>query len=163
MSSAYFPPSNGRAEAHANGKVGPSGSLNNDGLLRALLHASNTPDPDCNISPAHVVFGRPIRGAFSFISRYIKYNTPSIRPTWCETWPQTEDAMRASMPRSTEVLDMHTRPLAPILLGDKVFLHKPATVVELGNYDQYWVKFMASIIEEQAFLAEMRPTITDYW
>ena len=41
------------------------------------------------------------------------------------------------MPRSTKVLDMHTRPLAPLLLGDKVFLHKPATVVELGNYDQY--------------------------
>ena len=44
--------------------VGPTGSLNNEGLLRAILQARNTPDPDCNISPTQVVFGRPIRDAF---------------------------------------------------------------------------------------------------
>ena len=131
--------------------VGPTGSLNNDGLLRALLQARNTPDPDCNISPAQVVFGRPIRDAFSFTSRCIKYNNPSIRPTWREAWSQKEDAMRTRMPRSTEALDMHARSLAPLSLGDKVFLQnqrgshpkkwdKSGTVVELGNYDQYWVK-----------------------
>ena len=133
------------------GNVGPTGSLNNDGLLRALLQARNTPDPDCNISPAQVVFGRPIRDAFSFTSRCIKCNNPSIRPTWREAWSQKEDAMRTRMPRSTEALDLHARSLAPLSLGDKVFLQnqrgshpkkwdKSGTVVELGNYDQYWVK-----------------------
>ena len=59
--------------------------------------------------------------------------------------------MRTRMPRSTEALDMHARPLAPLSLGDKVFLQNQrgshpkkwdnsGTVVELGNYDQYWVK-----------------------
>ena len=140
-----------KGKAHANGQRWPTGSLNNDDLLRALLQARNTPDPDCNISPAQVVFGRPIRDAFSFISRCIKYNNPSIHPTWREAWSQKEDATRARMPRSTEALDMHTRPLAPLLLGDKVFLQnqrgshpkksdKLVIVVELGNYDQYWVK-----------------------
>ena len=58
--------------------------------------------------------------------------------------------MRARMPRSTEAIDMNMRPLAPLSLGDKVFLQnqrgshpkkwdKSGTVVELGNYDQYWV------------------------
>ena len=158
MSSAYFPQSNGRGEVAVKkakrmlmDNVGPTGSLNNDSLLRALLQTRNTPDPDCNISPAQMVFGRPIRDAFSFVSRCIKYNNPSIRPTWREAWSQTEDAMRARMPRSTEALDMHTKPLAPLSLGDKVFLQnqrgshpkkwdKSGTVVELGNYDQYWVK-----------------------
>ena len=184
MSSAYFPQSNGRAEVGTKkakpmlmDNVCPTGSLNNDGLLRALLQARNTPDPDCNISPAQVVFGRPIRDVFSFISRCIKSNNPSIRPTWREAWSQKEDAMRNRMPRSTEAVDMHTRPLAPLSLGDKVFLQnqrgshpnkleKSGTVVELGNYDQYGVKykwFRASIVEEQAFLAEVRPTINDYW
>ena len=59
--------------------------------------------------------------------------------------------MRTRMPRSTEGLYIHTRPLASLSLGDKVFLQnqrgshpnkleKSGTVVELGNYDQYWVK-----------------------
>ena len=183
MSSAYFPQSNGRAEVAVKkakrmlmDNVGPTGSLNNDGLLRALLQARNTPDPDCNISPAQVVFGRPIRDAFSFTSQCIKYNNPSIRPTWREAWSQKEDAMRTRMPRSTEALDMHARSLAPLSIGDKVFLQnqrgahpkkwdKSGTGVELGNYDQYWVKVDGSgrLVEEQAFLAEVRPTITDYW
>ena len=161
MSSAYFPQSNGRAEVAAKkakrmlmDNVGPTRSLNNDGLC-ALLKAHNTPDPDCNISPAHVVFGRPIRDAFSFISRCIKYNNPSIRPTWREAWSQKEDVMRTRMPRSTEALDTYTRPLAPLSFGDKVFLQnergshpkkwdKSGTVVELGNYDQFWVKLDGS-------------------
>ena len=75
MSSAYLPQSNGRAEVAVKkamrmlmDNVGPTGSLNNDGLLRALLQSRNTPDPDCNISTAQVVLGRPIRDAFSPIS-----------------------------------------------------------------------------------------------
>ena len=85
MSSAYFPQSNSRAEVAVKkakrmimDNVGPTGSLNNDGLLRALLQVRNTPDPDCNISPAQVAFGRPIRDAFSFTSRCIKYNIPYV-------------------------------------------------------------------------------------
>ena len=162
MSSTYFPQSNGHAEVAVKkakrmlmDNVGPTGPLDNDGLLRALLQARNTPDPDCNISPAQVVFGRPTRDAFSFISRCIKYKNSSIRPTWLEAWSQKEDAMRARMQRSTEALDMHTRPLVPLSLGDKVFLQnqrgshpkkwdKSGTVVELGNSDQYWVKVYRS-------------------
>ena len=47
---------------------------------------------------------------------------PSIRPTWREAWSRKEDAMRTRMPCSTEALDMHARSLAPLSLGDKVFL-----------------------------------------
>ena len=75
MSSAYFTQSYGRAEVavkKANrmlmDNVCTTGSLNNDGLLHALLQTRNTSDPDCNISPAQVVFGRPIHDAFSFTS-----------------------------------------------------------------------------------------------
>ena len=107
------------------------------------------------ISPAQAVFGRPIRDAFSFISRSIKNSNQSIRHTWREALSQKEDAMRARMPRSTEALDMHTRLLAHLSLGDKVFLQnqrgshpnkwdKSGTVVELGNYDQYLVNVAGS-------------------
>ena len=60
-----FKDPHGTAHAGAMDNVCPTGSLNNDGLLRALLQARNTSDPDCNISPARVVFGRPIRDVFS--------------------------------------------------------------------------------------------------
>ena len=66
-SSAYFPQSNGRAEVAVKKvkrilmeNVGSNGSLDNDSFLRAILQVCNTPDPDCNISPAEIVFGRPI-------------------------------------------------------------------------------------------------------
>ena len=63
--------------------------------------------------------------------------------------------MRTRMPRLTDSLDMHTRPLAPLSFGDKVFLQnqhgshpknwdKLGTVVELGNYEHYWVKIDGS-------------------
>ena len=59
--------------------------------------------------------------------------------------------MRTRMPHSTEALDMHTRPLPPLSLGDKVILQnqrgshpkkwdKSGIVVELGNYHQNWEK-----------------------
>ena len=74
MSPAYFPRQTvvqkwrqKKAKRMLMDNVGPTRSLNNDGRLCALLKAHNTPAPDCNISPAHVVFGRPIRDAFSFI------------------------------------------------------------------------------------------------
>ena len=53
VSSAYFPQSNGRAEVAVKAakcllmaNVSPSGDLNNDSFLRALLQLRNTPDPD---------------------------------------------------------------------------------------------------------------------
>ena len=88
LSSAHFPKSNGRAEVAVKKckrlpmeNISASGSLNNDKLLRALLQVRNTPDPDCNLSPAQVIFGRPIRDAFSFMNRIPKFDNVNIRPT----------------------------------------------------------------------------------
>ena len=151
-SSEYFPKANVRAEVAVKkakrmqmDNVGPTGSLNNDGLLRALLQARRTP---IAIYHQHGWYlAGPFAMVFSFISRCIKYSNPSIRPTWREAWSQKGGRYASRMTRSTEALDMHTRPLAPLSLGDKVFLQnqrgshpkkwdKSGTVVELGNYDQ---------------------------
>ena len=178
VSSAYFAQSNGRAEVAVKkakrtlmDNVGPTGSLDNDGLLRALLQLRNTPDPDCNISPAEIVFGRPIRDAFSFVSRQNKFTNPSIRTTWREAWALKEDAMKARMPRSLEALNAHARPLAPLSLGNRVFLQnqhgphptkwdKSGTVVELRDHDQYWVKVDGSgrlSLRNRRFLRKFTP------
>ena len=89
ISSVAFPQSNGRAELAVKkaqrtpmDNLGLTGSLENDGLLRAMLQLRNTPDPDCNVSPAEVIFGRPTRHAFSFVNRCTKFDNPLIRPMW---------------------------------------------------------------------------------
>ena len=93
VSSAYFPQSNGRAEVAVktakrllSSNIGPTGDLDHDQFLRAMLQLRNTPDPDCNISPAQIVFGRPLPDAFSFMNRLEKFSNPNIQPTWREAW-----------------------------------------------------------------------------
>ena len=91
MLSAYFPQSNGRAEVAVKAvkrlllaNVSPSGDLSNDLFLRALLLLRNTRDPDCDMSPAEIVFGHPLRHAFSFFNRLPKSTDRSIQQTWRE-------------------------------------------------------------------------------
>ena len=82
------------------------------------------------------------------------------------------------MPHSTEALDTHMRPLAPLSPGDKIFLQNQrgshpkqwdnsGTVVELGNYDQYWVKVYSSgrlSSRNRRFLRKfVPPSLTKYW
>ena len=68
LSSAYFPQSNGRAELAVKSvkrlledNVGLNGDLNTDKVVCALLQYRNTPDRDCQLSPAQILFGRTLR------------------------------------------------------------------------------------------------------
>ena len=60
----------------------------------------NTPDPDCGMSLAEIVFGQPLRDAFSFINRINKFSNRYIRRTWRETWRAKEDALHLRAKRS---------------------------------------------------------------
>ena len=158
ISSAYNPQSNGRAEVAVKtakrlllSNIGPSGSLDNDKVLRALLQLRNTPDPDCNLSPAQIIFGRPIRDSFSFVNRLEKFSNPHIRPMWREAWAKKEEALRTRFTKSTEALNEHVRPLPPLSVGDRCFIqnqtgkystkwHRTGSIVEACDHDQYLVK-----------------------
>ena len=129
MSSAHFPQSNGRAEVAVKtakrllmSNTGPTGSLDHDRFLRAMLQLRNTPDPDCNISPAQIIFGRPLRDTLSFVNRLEKFSNPHVRPLWRQAWAAKEQALRSRITRTTETLKEHSRPLPPLALGQKVFL-----------------------------------------
>ena len=158
ISSAYHPQSNGRAEVAVKSakrllrsNVGPNGSLDNDNLLRALLQLRNTPDPDCNLSPAQIIFGRPIRDSLSFVNRLEKYTNPHIKPIWREAWSAKENALRTRFSKTSETLNEHVKPLLPLKIGDKCFIqnqtgnnptkwHRTGTVVETAEHDQYIIK-----------------------
>ena len=158
ISSAYYPQSNGRAEVAVKtakrilrANVGPNGSLNSDKLLRALLQYRNTPDPDCNISPAQIIFGKPIRDALSFTNRLEKFSNPNIRPLWREAWASKEEALRTRFTKSTEKLNEHAKQLPPLHVGEKCFLQnqtgnhptkwdRTGTIVEKAQHNQYMIK-----------------------
>ncbi|MEL6804796.1 MAG: transposase family protein, partial [Bacteroidota bacterium] len=64
ISSAHYAQSNGRAEVAVKAakrllrsNIGQSGSLNTDNFLRAMLQLRNTPDRECQLSPAEIIFG----------------------------------------------------------------------------------------------------------
>jgi hypothetical protein len=181
MSSAYFPESNGRAEVAVKSakrllrsNVGPTGSLNNDKFLRAMLQLRNTPDPDCNMSPAEIVFGRPIKDTFSFVNRAMKSSKPRVRTEWRNTWSQKEFALRKRFTRWSEKINEHAKRLRALDIGDKCFIqnqHGPhkrrwdrsGVVVEVLPHNQYTVKVDGSgrlTKRNRQFLRQYAPATT---
>ena len=69
QSSAYYPKSNGRAEAAVktmkkviDGNTGPHGSINTDSIVKSLLQYRNTPLKHIDKSPAaQILLGRKLR------------------------------------------------------------------------------------------------------
>ena len=68
LSSAYYPQSNGRAEAAVKSlkrllmeNTGPKGTINTDKIAKALLQHRNTPLRGVNKSPAQLVLGHDLR------------------------------------------------------------------------------------------------------
>ena len=113
-----------------------------------MLQLRNTPDPDCDVSPAQIIFGRPLGDAFSFTNRLEKFKNPQIRPLWTQAWEAKEQALRVRMTRTLEKLGAHSRTLQRLAVGDRVFIqnqhgHNPTkwdrsgTVMEVLDHDQY--------------------------
>ena len=158
LSSAYNPKSNGRAEVAVKtakrllrSNTGPSGNLDTDRFLRAMMQLRNTPDPDCNISPAEIVFGRPLRDTFAFVNRLEKFNNDNIRPLWRNAWNQKEEALRQRFHHSAEGQNQKARSLLPLKLGDRCYVQnqtgnnqrrwdRSGTVMEIHGFDAYTVK-----------------------
>ena len=87
LSSAYLPHSNGRAENAVKtvkrlieDNINPNGDLYNDKLVAALLRHRNTPDRDCGLSPAEVIFGRCLRDSMPVLDRSENiFNNKNVR------------------------------------------------------------------------------------
>ena len=116
-----------------------------------MLQLCNTPDPDCNLLPAQIIFGRPLRDSFSFVNHLEKFPNPHIRPLWRQAWAAKEEALRTRITHTTESLNAHSRPLRPLTLGERVFLQNQqgpnptkwdhsGVVLESAGHDQYRVK-----------------------
>ncbi len=159
ISSAYHPQSNGRAEVAVKAvkrlmrsNLGPAGTLDTDRFLKAMLHLRNTPDPDCGISPAEIVFGKPLRDNLMFTD-YL--NRAQYSKRWQSAWRAKEEALRARFIRTSEKINRHARALPPLSLGDKCFIqnqtgqhankwYHTGSVVEILPFSKYGVKMDGS-------------------
>ena len=162
MSSAYNPRSNGRAEVAVKtakrllrSNVNLGGSLNSDAFLRAMFTLRNTPDTDCRISPAEILFGHPLRDALSFSSKLRKFSYQHISNRWRGAWKMKESALRTRYVRNSENMDKTCRVLPPLHIGDRCFLQnrhgnyprrwdRTGTIMDVKPYDKYCVRIDGS-------------------
>ena len=100
-----------------------------------MLQLRNTPDPDCDLSPAEIVFGHPLRDAFSFVNRFATFSNRFIRRTWRESWRAKEDTFRVRAKRTIDALSARTRPLRALQCDDRMFIQN-----QRGRHPRKWDK-----------------------
>ena len=153
MSSAHFPPSNGRAEAAVKsakrilrGNAGAGGSLDNGKTSLALLQYLNTPLWDIDRSPAQLATGRQLRDGVPAVRRKFE-----VDRFWGRTLRQRERQMEQYHDRVLAVRN-NTRHRAPLHLGDRVLIqdqpsktwNRAGVVIEAKGNRQYLIRLDGS-------------------
>ena len=154
-SSAYFPKSNLRAESAVKSakrvvldNSNLDGSPDLDRISRAIMQHRNTPDSEYGLSPAQLVFGRPIR---DFLP--VRPGDFSPSEVWIDNREKRELAMRKRFLRGSEKWSEHTRDLPAISPGSRVLIQnqygagklakkwdKSGLVLEDLGFNKYRVK-----------------------
>ena len=152
--------------------VGPSGELNTDRMVRALLTQRNTPDAGCKLSPAQILLGRPLRDTLPYIDKNLMaLNNPQFNNQWKNAWKFKEEAMKPRYIKTLESLNEHARPLLPLRQGDHVFVQnqcgrfpnkwdRSGVIVEVKDHDQYVVKIAGTgrlTLRNRRFLRHYNP------
>ena len=153
LSSAYFPQSNGRAEAAVKsmkrllkGKLGRGGSLKTDAVAEGLLQYRNTPLRNVNKSPAELALGRSIRDTIPLPQERYKIN---------KQWYYNLRERERCMAKANELLaakQQNKKSLKLLSVGDEVLCQNTRTlkwdragvIVELRKFRQYAVRMEGS-------------------
>jgi hypothetical protein len=138
-SSEYNPHSNLRAETAVKTakrllmtSTGSDGSPIWDKVCQAILQHSNTPVRELNLSPAQLLFGRPIR---DFLP--VRPGQYSPADTWIDCREKRELALRHKISLGGERWSEHTKPLPDLQPGQHVFIQNQRAV---GNLAKRWDK-----------------------
>ena len=130
LSSAYFPQSNGRAEAAVKsmkrlirGHTGARGSLDTDAITLALLQYRNTPLQNAGgKSPAQLALGRELKDFIPLPKhRYL------ISHHWKDYLRNRENLMAVNNQHIVEKWNKSAKPLQRITHGAEVFCQNPKT------------------------------------
>ena len=108
----------------------------------------NTPDPDTRVSPAHILFGRPIKDFMP-----IKPYNFMPQKGWRLAQEDREEALRVRYCRGKERLSEHIKKLPKLSVGVRVLIQnqcgtpkvakrwdRSGVVLEVMRYDKYKVK-----------------------
>ena len=139
LSSAHYPQSNGRAEAAVKsakrillGNIDSvTGMLDTDNAARAILAHRNTPTQDTGISPAVMLYGRPLRD-------HLPRADMKLRPEWDAIAGARETALAK---RALRPVSQDKRELEPLEIGDNVQLQNQS-----GNHPNKW--FNTGVVSE---------------
>ena len=153
ISSAYYPQSNGRAEAAVKAakrllmmNTGTGGSLNTDKVSAALLQYLNTPLRGINKSPAQLAAGRQLRDGVPAARQHYKVDIH-----WRKTLREREILMAEA---NQDIMDErgNQRQLPPLKQGTRVWIQdqvtrnwdRSGTIVEGLRYRQYNIRLDGS-------------------
>ena len=139
-----------------------------DKFFRALMQHRNTPDPDTGLSPAQVLFGRPVRDFMPILPGKFK-----PQEGWRLAQEDREKALRLRYCRGKENLSEHTKKLPKLSVGDRVLIQnqwgtpkvarrwdRSGVVLEAEEYDQYKVRVDGSgriTVRNRRFLRKVTP------
>ena len=184
LSSAYNPQSNGRAEVAVKAtkrllekNIGPDGNLNSDQVVRALLQVRNTPDRDCKLSPAEILFGRRLRDATPQLDKNLMmFANPVIDRRWHNIWVAKELAIADRAAAQATRTGTSPRDHEPLREGDSVFIQnqdpsssnpkkwdRQGQVVACGQFEQNLVRVFGSgrlTLRNRRFLRKAPPTLS---
>ena len=83
----------------------------------------NTPDRDCKLSPAEVLFGHPLNDSLPVLDKTsCIFDNQQIHNHWHQAWAAKEAALRSHLVQTCEALEPHSKELDPLQLGDTVFI-----------------------------------------
>ena len=151
ISSAYNASSNKRAEIGVKSakrlireNTANNGSLETDKFARALLSHRNTPDPESQVSPAQIFYGRAIRDHIPKMS-YLPH------AHWQELAAKREDCFLRRHYMKSEKLDAPAKALKELHEGDKVYIqdqsgstlkrwNKSGTIIQSLPFDSFLIK-----------------------
>ena len=172
QSSAYYPQSNGRAEAAVksmkrclDGNIDTrNGGLDNDKVARAIMTHRNTPCQDSGISPAEMLYGYKLRD-------HLPNKFRSVRKEWSDVLKARE--LRNSINQQKMVASSRKRTLEPLEVGDTVFVQNQTgcrpkkwsnkgKVVKVLPHRQYGIMIDGSrrlTLRNRKFLRKSRSTV----
>merc|ERR1712218_276333 len=155
VSAAYHPHSNLRAETAVKSakrilldNTRSDGSPDTDKIARAVMQHRNTPDSEYGLSPAQLIFGRPVK---DFLP--IKPGNFSPSEVWVDCRQKRELAMKTRFSRGLERWSEHSRNLPPLSLGQRVLVQnqhgagktaqrwdRSGTVIEDLGHNKYRIR-----------------------
>ena len=84
--------------------MGSDGNLRTVLLVRYFFQSRNTPDRECHLSPAEVLFGRTLKDAMPKLDKSkMVFENPQVQ--WHDAWAAKEEALMSRLVRSTEKLE----------------------------------------------------------